>query len=145
MIRIEKRGPVTCLVIDRPEVLNALSVSASVALSSAIDDFEADDRASVAILTGTGDRAFCVGADLKARESGAAAPASGFGGLTRRFDRSKPIIAAVNGLALGSAAEQTSNVQDVRWYRSCRNVRVCRVGPYGRRCHVNRVCKRYRR
>lgn len=51
--------------------------------------------------------------------------------------------ATVNGLALGSAAEQTSNVQDVRWYRNCRNVRVCRVGPYGRRCHVNRVCKRY--
>jgi hypothetical protein len=51
--------------------------------------------------------------------------------------------ATVNGLALGSAAEQTSSVQDVRWYRNCRNVRVCRVGPYGRRCHVNRVCKRY--
>lgn len=53
--------------------------------------------------------------------------------------------ATINGLAIGSAAEQTSNVQDVRWVSRCRNVRVCRVGPYGRRCHVNRVCKRYRR
>jgi crotonobetainyl-CoA hydratase len=105
MIAIEKRGTVTCLVIDRPGVRNALSIPASAALSAAFDAFEADDAAHVAILTGTGDRAFCAGGDLKAHEAGDAAPVTGFGGLTKRFDRTKPVIAAVNGIAFGGGFE----------------------------------------
>jgi crotonobetainyl-CoA hydratase len=104
-IRIERKGPVTCFTIDRPGVRNALSLSASGELAAAINTFEADDDARVAILTGSGTEAFCTGGDLKARESGAVAPATGFGGLTRRFDRTKPVIAAVNGRALGGGFE----------------------------------------
>ncbi|HTU13108.1 MAG TPA: enoyl-CoA hydratase-related protein [Allosphingosinicella sp.] len=105
MIEVERDGPVTCLTIARPEVRNALSVSASLELSAAIDAFEADATARVAILTGSGTTCFCAGADLKSREAGAAAPATGFGGLTFRFDRTKPIIAAVNGVAFGGGFE----------------------------------------
>lgn len=54
--------------------------------------------------------------------------------------------ATINGTALGEAAQTTSTVQDAQYYRRrhvrCRNVRVCRVGPYGRRCHYERVCRR---
>lgn len=54
--------------------------------------------------------------------------------------------ATINGIALGSAVDSTSNVQDVQYRHRhrvrCRTVRVCRVGPYGRRCHNERVCRR---
>jgi crotonobetainyl-CoA hydratase len=105
VIGIERKGPVICFTINRPEVRNALSVSASLELSAAIDAFEADVDARVAILTGSGTESFCAGGDLKTREAGVGAPATGFGGLTKRFDRTKPIIAAVNGQALGGGFE----------------------------------------
>jgi enoyl-CoA hydratase/carnithine racemase len=104
-IRVAREGAVVCIVIDRPEVRNALSPGDSGALSDAIDAFEADDDARVAILTGTGATSFCAGGDLKAGEPGRLAPATGFGGLTKRFDRTKPVIAAVNGNAYGGGFE----------------------------------------
>jgi enoyl-CoA hydratase/carnithine racemase len=71
------------------------------------DGFEADDGLWVAIVTGAGDRAFCAGNDLKAQAAGGRpdTPASGFGGLTARYEMVKPVIAAVNGIAMGGGFE----------------------------------------
>ena len=103
---VEKTGPVTTVTLNRPEVLNALHREAHEELGRIFDDFADDPEQWVAIVTGFG-RAFCAGYDLKAISAGEVEGwgPSGFGGLTRRFDCNKPLIAAVNGLALGGGFE----------------------------------------
>lgn len=105
--KTERRGPVLIVTIDRPERRNALHSAAHFELSKIFDDFETDSGLRVAILTGTGDRAFCAGNDLKVQAEGGSLerPPSGFAGLTKRSDRTKPIVAAVNGVALGGGFE----------------------------------------
>lgn len=104
-ITVATDGPVTTITLNRPQVMNAISPAMHHELQVAFDAFAADVSQFVAVVTGAGDRAFCAGSDLKSRELGAAYPASGYAGLIERFDCDKPIIAAVNGLALGGGFE----------------------------------------
>jgi enoyl-CoA hydratase/carnithine racemase len=105
--RYETDGPILTVTIDRPEVLNAIHREAHFELAAAFDAYAADAALRVAIVTGAGERAFCVGSDLKALAATGdhTKPATGFAGITHRFDLWKPLIASVNGLCLGGGME----------------------------------------
>ncbi|MFG1998522.1 crotonase/enoyl-CoA hydratase family protein [Spirillospora sp. NPDC048911] len=108
MIRTERQGPVTTVILSRPEVRNAVDGPTAAELAAAFRAFDADDAASVAVLWGEGGT-FCAGADLKAIGSTRSnrvdpLPADGPMGPTR-MKLSKPVIAAVSGHAVAGGLE----------------------------------------
>ncbi|HEY5351301.1 MAG TPA: crotonase/enoyl-CoA hydratase family protein [Streptosporangiaceae bacterium] len=106
-VRVERDGPVSTVILDRPAVRNAVDGPTAAALAEAFRQFEADESARVAVLYGAGGT-FCAGADLKALggPDGNRAAADGDGPMgPTRMRLSKPVIAAISGHAVAGGLE----------------------------------------
>jgi enoyl-CoA hydratase len=106
-VRVERDGPVTTVVLSRPERRNAVDGATADALTAAFREFDADEDAAVAVLHGEGG-VFCAGADLKAigTDSGNRVTADGDGPMgPTRMRLGKPVIAAVAGYAVAGGLE----------------------------------------
>lgn len=109
-VLIERTGNLAQLVLNRPEVLNAIDNAMGEELGAACDELAADDSVWAIILRGAGERAFCAGADLKARRDFSpeqwAAQRALFRGMFKKMRTvPQPMIAAVHGFALGGGTE----------------------------------------
>jgi enoyl-CoA hydratase/carnithine racemase len=108
-VKYEKKEHIAYITFNRPERLNALHPACHVEMDQVWDDFVGDKAMWVAIVTGAGDKAFSAGNDLRWTAEHRGEPLmrskGGFAGITARYDIYKPIIAAVNGFALGGGFE----------------------------------------
>ena len=102
-MRVEVSGPVTTVVLDRPEVRNAVDRATAAALVEAFRAFDADESQAVAVLTGAGGT-FCAGADLGALDNRVEPDGDGPMGPTR-LRLGKPVVAAVEGYAVAGGLE----------------------------------------
>jgi enoyl-CoA hydratase len=107
MVEYEQQGRTAIITLDRPQARNAINAEVATGIEEAVDRLEADDEVWTGVLSHTGP-AFSAGADLKVIAAGQGGSLStergGFGGLTRR-ERTKPLIAAVDGPALAGGCE----------------------------------------
>ena len=111
-LRLAVQEGVATLTLHRPEAMNAITQRMKDELGAALDTVAEDDRAQVLVITGSGDKAFCAGADIKERVGTQPTPAEFFfrqQATHRLFSRieqfAKPVIAALNGVAFGGGAE----------------------------------------
>jgi 3-hydroxypropionyl-coenzyme A dehydratase len=117
-IQLEPHGDIAVVKINRPEALNAMNVDVIAELSRTIDILAADDRIKCVIITGAGERAFCAGADIafmvNIEPMAAEKYASSAQAVLNKIEKlEKPVIAAVNGFALGGGCE-LAMVCDIR-------------------------------
>jgi enoyl-CoA hydratase/carnithine racemase len=107
-ITVSSANHVTRITLNRPEVLNAINQQMHDELQAAFDAFAHDDGQYLCVIAGAGERAFSAGSDLKAIAQAGKPnvyPKSGYAGLIERFDLDKPLIAAVDGVAVGGGFE----------------------------------------
>jgi len=108
-VLFERRGSVVIATLNRPEVMNAVNGALWRALAESLEIFANDSALRVMVLTASGDRSFCAGTDLKAKAAGEMEIFEnmskwGYAGIVQHYVN-KPVIAAVNGFALGGGTE----------------------------------------
>ena len=107
-IKVANSGHVTRVTLNRASVLNAINQEMHDELQHAFDAFADDDEQFLCVVAGAGERAFSAGSDLKSiakRDTPHVYPRSGYAGLIERFELDKPLIAAVDGVAVGGGFE----------------------------------------